>query len=109
MQISQSDIEKTTDLEAAFATTRCLPKWEEIPAEFKQDYTSGNLYIAMIDAWFCGSPLPNANITFNPGFKEDGKAIQKFIMAHLKSFDPKHEHKIAGCAYLLSQIITLKE
>jgi hypothetical protein len=107
--INQSDIDKTTDLEKAFATTRCLPKWEDIPEEFKKELYTGTLYNRVIDSWFCGSALPNAGIVFNPGFEAEPKKVFHFIMAHLRSFEPKHEHKIAGCAYLLSQIMTLKE
>lgn len=106
--ITQSDIDNTSDLEAAFTTTRCLPKWEDIPDEFKKSPYTGTVYNQIIDAWFCGSPLPEASLTFKEGFTADGKKVQRFIMAHLRSFEPKHEHKVAGCAYLLSQVITVK-
>lgn len=109
MQITQSDVDATSDLEMAFATIRCLPKWEDIPAEFKKDIYDGTIYNRMVDAWFTGSALPQGEVSFNPGFRHDGKALQRFITAHLRSFAPKHEHKIAGLAYLLSQVVTIKE
>lgn len=109
MKITQNDVDATTDAEMAYGTTRCLPKWEDIPEQFKQDIYYGTIYNRMIDAWFTGSALPQGEVSFNPGFCHDGKDLYRFITAHLRSFAPKHEHKIAGLAYLLSQVVTIKE
>ncbi|MBN4867415.1 MULTISPECIES: hypothetical protein [Enterobacterales] len=72
-----------------------LPKWDLIPDEFKQ---GKNPWIVFIERWFYhGLECP-------PAAKEGVEL--KWALAHivviLKSFDPKHEQKIAGCAYLAS-------
>jgi hypothetical protein len=107
--ITQADIDATTDLEAAFATTRCLPQAEEIPDEFWGCHRNlpGNIYYHMVDAMFCGAELPEGNVAFNEGFREDGPATFKFLMAHLRSFEPQYEHKIAAVAFMVSKIMTV--
>lgn len=108
----QEDIDKTTGLELAFGTTRCLPKEDTIPPEFYgpfKGYGTGNVYFRMADALFCGSERPDGDVVFNPGFRADGPAMMKFLAAHLKSFEPRHEHKMAGLAYMISLITTIKE
>jgi hypothetical protein len=106
--LTQADIEATTDLEFVWGTTRCLPPWEIIPEEFREYYGSrkANIYIKMADSFFCGDPLPPGNVAFNEGFSLSPN-LMRFIMAHMKSFDPKHEHKIAGVAYMISIITTV--
>ncbi|EJV1664344.1 TPA: hypothetical protein SMO99_003025 [Proteus mirabilis] len=72
-----------------------LPKWDLIPDEFKQ---GKNSWVAFIERWFYhGLECP-------PAAKEgvELKWALAHIMVILKSFDPKHERKIAGCAYLAS-------
>jgi hypothetical protein len=107
--ITQADIDATTPLEEGFATTRCLPPEDIIPEPFWGWYkgSTGNLYFFMADALFCGSTMPVAYVTWNDGFREDGEALMKWIMAHMRSFTPSHEHKIAGIAYMISQAVTL--
>ena len=99
MNLSQNDIDSKTS---------SLPLMKEIPAIFFNELYGPNLYSRMVDAWYCGSPVPEAQVSFNPGFRADGKAVKAFIMYHLNDIQPEHEHKIAGCAYLLSKILTLK-
>ncbi|QCJ72202.1 hypothetical protein MNY66_16385 (plasmid) [Moellerella wisconsensis] len=72
-----------------------LPKWDLIPDEFKH---SKNPWVAFVERWFYqGLECP-------PAAKEgvDLKYALAHIMVILKSFDPKQERKIAGCAYLAS-------
>lgn len=94
-----------TDLEVAFGTTRLLPAWDAIPDAFKlhNDYTS------IAEAICYGRPLPDLNVTFNAGFEAPSipSALHKCVLAHLISFDPKHEHKIDGVAYMLSRVFTI--
>lgn len=108
MSLSQNDIDSITRDEWMHGTMRFLPALNIIPKQFLQELYGPNLYSRMIEAWYTGSTVPFADVSFNPGFR-DAAAIKRFIMAHLNSFDPSHENKIAGCAYLLSQILTLKE
>jgi hypothetical protein len=73
-----------------------LPPMSSIPKEF---FGSGNPWNKWVSKWFFG------------GLKEYAVAVEginfKQAHAHLKvilgSFEPKHEHKIAGCAYLASK------
>lgn len=106
-QLTQADINSITDLEIAFRTTRLLPQREDIPKEF----WDGNCYTNIVDCLFSGVPLPAGEISFNEGFEGDEKGIAKmhrFISAHLGSWEPKHERKIAGLGYALSKIFTYK-
>jgi hypothetical protein len=111
--ITQADIDSITDLDVAFATTRCLPKEEEIPEAFRGAYRGdykSNIYVALVDALFCGEPVPQAAMQFHAGFEKTGenpKLLQRFTMAHLRSFEPSHEHKISGIAYMLSLVVTI--
>jgi hypothetical protein len=99
--ITQADIDSITKPEAVWGTTRLLPPEEEIPKEF----WGTNIYTRIADAMFVGHPAPAGEIQFHPGFREDGPATFQCVMAHMKSFDPKHEHKIAGVAYMISKIM----
>lgn len=99
--ITQADIDSITDVDSAFGTTRLLPPEHEIPAEFWKT----NIYTRIADAMFVGEPPPAGEITFHSGFREDGPAMMKCLMAHMNSFSPSHEHKIAGIAYMISKIM----
>lgn len=101
-EVTADDVKSTTDVEMAFATTRLLPSYELVPKEFKK----GNLYTKTVSAIFFGTELPKANLYLNLDVTPE--ELNKCITAHLKSFEPKHEHKIAGVGYLLSKIATLE-
>lgn len=111
--LTQVDIDSITDVEVAFATTKCLPAEEEIPEAFRGAYRAdydSNVYVKLVDALFCGSKVPEGALTFNEGFDsspEGTKKLYRFTMAHLRSFEPNHQHKISGIAYMLSLIVTI--
>ena len=109
MPITQADIDATTRGEAIWGTTRCLPKLKEIPVMFHSNVIQGTLYNVMVDAWYYGGPIPDLTVTFKPGFEPNGKKVKDFIMAHMQTLIPEHDHKMAGAAYLLAQILELKE
>ena len=76
-----------------------LPGYNEIPSEFR-NMNSRNKWNQMVNDWFyCG--LKNLRLKPKAGVDID-KAL-RHIRAIMASFEPKHEHKIAGCAYLLSE------
>lgn len=102
MKISASDVKSITKLEVAFGTTRHLPPVESIPPEFN---SSSNPYVRTVSAIFAGTELPDGEIEIIEGVEP--QELNQFIRAHLTSWEPKHEHKIAGVAYLLSQICTI--
>ncbi len=97
--LTPADLSSTTDAECAFGTTRLLPAWEEIPDEFKR----GNQYTRLASAIFFGSDLPGGECFFLEHFEDAGKDLDRTVRAHLRSFAPKHEHKIAGVGYLISK------
>lgn len=76
---------------------KLLPNYKDIPDEFKRD---GNYWVRWQQKWFF-SGLSEADI---PQAKEgiDGKSAMRHLAAIQRSFQPKHEHKEAGVAYLAS-------
>jgi hypothetical protein len=74
-----------------------LPKETEIPNEFKED---NNKWVKIIKTWFFKG-LPKKTV-FIPKDEIDKSSAISHISCVLRSFDPSHEHKISGCAYLLS-------
>lgn len=76
-----------------------LPKWEEIPEDFRNERGEAKKWVKILGDWFfAGIKLTNVVM------KNDIE--KKFAIRHIgcvmHSWEPKHEHKIAGCAYLLS-------
>lgn len=78
-----------------------LPPYDSIPKEFKDWNNENNEPWGRLAAdWFYYG-LKSFEATPKEGV-DKGKALTH-IGAILASFDPKHEHKMAGAAYLLSQ------
>ncbi|OGU23752.1 MAG: hypothetical protein A2580_17860 [Hydrogenophilales bacterium RIFOXYD1_FULL_62_11] len=90
-----------TDIEMAFSTMRLLPPLDEIPAEFIR----GNVYTSLVEKICFNQPLPSLDMALVDGLKPED--LNRVIRAHLQSFGPKHEHKIAGVGYMLSLLCTL--
>ena len=75
-----------------------LPSREEIPAEMWNGHTEWNKAASM---WFFRG-LPKGTVfTPRPGIDVD--SAKRHIKAILSSWEPKHEHKEAAAAYLLSK------
>jgi hypothetical protein len=74
-----------------------LPPWEEIPDEFKKTYGA---WVAFADLWFGQGLAATTEFYCKDGI--DGATAVRHLKAILGSFQPKHEHKIAGVAYLCS-------
>ena len=92
-----------SDPELAFSTTRLLPALEDIPAEFKD---ASNPYYSLTRTIFYGDPLPEVEIDIKDGYSPE--VLNKCIRAHLGSYGPEHEHKLAGVAYMMSLMATLQ-
>lgn len=94
-----------TNLDMAFGKIDHMPRYETVPAEFKQ---SGNNYAAFVSKWFFSGLKQDdlARLTPRPGVVQN-KALAA-IRAIICSFEPKHEHKEAGCAFLLHAWFELK-
>jgi len=91
--------QEVTDVELAFGgrIKELLPPYEDLPEEFQRFKTDWN---RIISKWFFDGLPKNTNFIAKDGINAE-KAL-RHIAAVLRSFEPKHEHKEAGCAYLLS-------
>jgi len=92
-------IQEVSALDMAFGckAMSLMPKYKDIPDDFKHGRTKWNNLFS--DWFFCG--LASLKLTPKKGVD------QKKALAHIKviigSFEPPHEHKEAGAAYLLSE------
>jgi hypothetical protein len=104
--LTRANIGSISDPELAFSTDRLLPPLDEIPAEFKK----GNIYTELAYAIFSNQDLPAAEMEFRPGFQdpEAPAALNRCVRAHLQSFAPKEQHKIAGVGYMISLVCEVK-
>lgn len=89
-----------SDLDMAFGGRMqdLLPPWASIPADFKQH--DGTQFNRVVSEWFFRG-LPQET-EFHPRDGIDLRAALRHVGAVLRSWEPKHEHKEAGAAYLLS-------
>lgn len=87
-----------TDLDMAFGNIDHMPRYETIPDEFKRSHGP---YTNLVSKWFfCGLKDDDlARLTPRTGV--DKRKALAAVGAILRSFQPKHEHKEAGCAFLL--------
>lgn len=76
-----------------------LPPYAEIPDEFKRH--NGTEWNKIMAKWFY-SGLP-AGTKFIPKAGIDHDVAMRHLKYCLGSWEPKHEHKEAGVAYLMSQ------
>jgi hypothetical protein len=91
--------QKVSDLDLAFGGAgNLLPAYDDIPEEFKNNFR--NKWVkAFGELFFEGF---RKGTEFEPKKGIDAMAALKHIRAAIGSFNPKHEHKEAGCAYLFS-------
>ena len=89
-----------------FGDIKHMPKYETVPAEFKN---SRNVYVQAVSMWFFKGARFEHNVLtvdgveFHPRPDVDAKKALRAIKAVLGSFEPKHEHKEAACAFMLSE------
>lgn len=96
------NIPEVSDLQAILGTMLYapLPAWDDIPPEFKSHPgTPFNRIVSTL--FFNGGKLSDHGLTPKPGV--DQRKAMRAIKACLGSFEPKHEHKEAGVAYMLSE------
>lgn len=79
---------------AAGRLSEYLPAWDEIPDEFKRHSNPWCKKASLL--FFEGGKLPKVKDGV------DANVAVRHLQTVLGSFDPKHEHKEAGAAYLLS-------
>lgn len=104
--LSHAEMCNINDIDVAFGTTKYLPPDAAIPAEFKRH---SNIYSRLAEALIFGTALPAGELQFLPGFTEpeDKGRMVRCVRAHLTSYSPKHEHKIAGVAFMISKMCVL--
>lgn len=94
-------------VDVTFGNIKHMPKYEAIPDEFKRH--NGNAYCKAVSSWFFsgakGAPggIEIDGVTFKAKDGVDAPKALAAIRAVLGSFEPKHEHKEAACAYMLSE------
>jgi hypothetical protein len=89
---------KCSDLDVAFpaSVADVMPAYDAIPVEFKR---GSNPWAQLTSEWFYGGL--NGDFVTKEGIdKSDALRHLKRIMG---SFEPKHEHKFAAVAYLMSE------
>ena len=99
-------IPETKTVDMAFGNIDHLPKYDTLPEEFQRQSSP---YCRGVSMWFFKGAKRQGNnvvidgVTFKPkeGVETD-KALAA-IKACLGSWAPKHEHKIAGCGFMLSE------
>lgn len=74
-----------------------LPKYADIPDEFKKDH---NVWVDLVSTWFFTGLSKETEFIPQDGI--DPKEALAHVAACLRSWQPKQEHKTAGCAYLMS-------
>ena len=95
-------VPEITALDLAFGNIKHLPDWKKIPEIYKER-NGRTLWNTLICKWFFGGLTQKDldELIPKPGV-DKGKALDA-IKAILGSWAPKHEHKEAGTAYLLSE------
>lgn len=105
--VTPAMVARATEVEAAFGGgVSHLPAMEAIPREI---YGSP-FYILAEDLFLLGKPgdsLPQMSL--REDFEPVVDKVELFIRSILSSFEPKHEHKIAGVALLLSEMFVLDQ
>lgn len=95
-----------SDVELAFPANvigKLLPEWNAIPAEFRERRSP---WCRIAGDAFAGV---NSKIEIALRSGIDRSLATRHLRACMGSFEPKHEHKIAGVAYLLSLWFELVE
>lgn len=90
--------QEVSNLDMAFGVgvDKLMPPYKEIPDEFKHGHTKWNDLVC--DWFYCG--VSELNVIPKQGI--DQKKALRHMRAIIGSFEPKHEHKEAACAYLMS-------
>lgn len=87
-----------SDLDVVFGNCKGLmPEMGSIPNEFR--HGSGGKWNKVFQDFFY---LGAKDIKWTPKDGVDARSAARHIRAIMGSFEPKHEHKEAACAYLMS-------
>jgi hypothetical protein len=75
-----------------------LPKMEDIPEEFRQ----ANKWSALANGLWAGF-ISATKVEFHPKEGVDAEVAWKHFLCVIGSYEPSHQHKMAGAGYLLSE------
>lgn len=90
---------EVTDLDMAFGGSSAdfLPALDEIPDEFRRH--NGTKWNKIVCDWFFAGLK---DCVSHPKDGIDAKNAWRHMSSAMRSFEPQHEHKEAGVAYLMS-------
>lgn len=93
-------VQDVDDVTLAFPAdvSHLMPKWQDIPEDFRTP-NSRTEWNRLVNAWFFRGLK---SITVKPRPAVDVNKAMRHLMAIMHSFEPKHEHKEAAVAYLMS-------
>lgn len=98
--------EGLTRADLAFGNIKHMPKYEDVPDEFKR---TNNPFVRAVSSWFFSGAkgreggIEIAGKAYNAKPGVNAAQALAAIRSVLGSFEPKHEHKEAACAYMLSE------
>lgn len=90
-------VPKVDGLDVSFGNIKHMPKYQDVPQNFKDHHDP---YHKIVSNWFFQG-LDESKIKAREGVDRRDALLN--IKAILRSYEPKHEHKIAGCAMLLAE------
>ncbi len=93
------EIPEISDAEMVFGVAPPLPAWEEIPEKFRQERSPFNRIASKL--FFKGGRLSDLGLAPKEGV--DLRMALRALECCLASFEPAHEHKEAGVAFMLSE------
>ncbi|MGN7187003.1 hypothetical protein [Microbacterium enclense] len=92
---------EVTDVDIAFPARgpELTPAYETVSEEFK---SQRNVWVRVAERWFFhGDPFDRFDI-YGPVEGVDGDLAVRHLQVVLGTYGTKHQHKIAGAAFLLS-------
>lgn len=105
-------IPELTGADVVFGNVKHMPKMADIPEIFHR--RNGTQFNDAVSMWFFkggkrdGRSITIGSKTFTAKEGVDATKALSAIKAVLGSFEPKHEHKMAACAYMLSEWFDLE-
>ena len=100
------EVPKLDGIDMSFGNVKHLPPMKEIPDEFQNH---SNKYCRFVSSWFFGGKTTEDMQCLVAREGVDRRAAIIAIKSVLTSFEPQHEHKEAGAAYLLSEWFELHD
>jgi hypothetical protein len=101
MNLLEFDYPKPTGLDVAFSTYDTIP--ELLKEAEKRKFLDGH---TPYNTLFCDLFYKGGKVVFKKNIDKDKQQeIWKYVRCFISSWSPKHEHKEAICAMLMSEIL----